>query len=371
MRLLILQAGFEAGGAEKVIAKLAVHRAAAGDEVHVAALNARTAASYFPYPVGVRLHALAGHKRSGHLARVGRIRQLLRELRPDLVIAFLTKVNAMTLAAAIGLDVPVIVSERNNLQRQAMHPLWRPAQGLLMRRAAAIVLQTDRARQDLPRAQKRRAHVIPNSAQVLPGFAPQGPDGQLRVVAVGRLDAQKGFDLLIEAFSRLPSRRPSRLTIYGEGPERARLEALRDRLGLGYRVSLPGASTAPGGWITEADMLVIPSRFEGFSNVTAEAAVTGVPLVAFDCAYGPREMIRDGQNGLLVPPEDVDGLAAAMARLIDDDGLRRSMTACAPVSRAALHPSRILGQWDALIAGVMQRRPAPRQAPAVSSASSS
>ncbi|MGL4235866.1 glycosyltransferase, partial [Tabrizicola sp.] len=337
MRLLILQAGFGAGGAEKVVAMLAVHRATAGDEVHVAALGAQTAATYFSYPASVRLHALAGGGgRAGQISRLLRIRQLLRDLRPDLAIAFLTKVNTLTLAAGIGLDVPVIVSERNNPRRQAAHPLWRPAQGLLMRRAAAIVMQTDRARRDLPHALWPRALVIANPCEPLPGFASQGPDGPLRLVAVGRLDVQKGFDLLIDAFSRLRNTRPTTLTIFGEGPERARLEALRNRLGLADRVALPGASAAPGGWIAEADILVVPSRFEGFPNVIAEAVVTGLPVVAFDCDYGPRELIRHGGNGLLVPPGDIDGLAEAIGRMIEDEGLRRVMTASAGVSRATL-----------------------------------
>lgn len=370
MRLLILQGGFGAGGAEKVVAMLAAHRTAAGDEVHVAALGACTRASYFDYPASVRLYPLAcGGK--GQITRLRRIRRLMRELRPDLAIAFLTKVNTLTLAAAIGLGVPVIVSERNNPARQAAHPLWRRAQGLLMRRAAGIVMQTDRARRDLPQALRPRAHVIANPCEPLAGFAPREPGAPLRMVAVGRLDRQKGFDLLIEAFARMRSGRSVALTIYGEGPERAQLEALRDGLGLQGSVALPGASAAPGGWMTEADLLVAPSRFEGFPNVVAEAVVAGLPVVAFDCDFGPREMIRHGSNGLLVPAEDVGALAEAMARLVEDDALRHRMTASAAEVRAALRPDRILGEWDRVIAGVMQRSAAPGYAPAVSSASSS
>lgn len=370
MRLLILQAGFGAGGAEKVVAMLAAHRAAAGDEVHVAALGARNPDTYFAYPPGVCLHALAAEGGSRQIDRLRGIRRLLRNLRPDLAIAFLTKVNTLTLAAATGLCVPVVVSERNNPGRQSAHPLWRPAQALLMRRAAGIVMQTDRARRDLPRALWPRARVIANPCEPLSGFAPSGPEAPLRMVAVGRLDRQKGFDLLIEAFARMRSTRPTTLTIFGEGPERGRLEALRDGLGLAERVALPGATTAPGDWLAEADMLVAPSRFEGFPNVVAEAVVTGLPVVAFDCDYGPRELIRHCGNGLLVPVGDIDGLARAMARLADDDELRHKMTARAGKARAALQPARILAEWDALIAAVMQQRPAGGHAPAVSSASS-
>lgn len=350
MRLVILQAGFGAGGAEKVVAMLATHRAGLGDEVHVAAVGAATPDSYFPYPPGVRRHALAA---AGPVARLAAIRRLLRDLRPDLAIAFLTKVNALTLASGIGLPVPVIVSERNNPARQAAHPLWRPAQALLMRRAAAVVMQTDRARQDLPRAVRARAHVIANPCEPLPGLAPMETAGvPVRLVAVGRLDRQKGFDLLIAAFARMHADRPTRLTIFGEGPERARLMALADRLGVAEKVQMPGATERPGGWIGAADLLVVPSRFEGFPNVIAEAVVTGLPVVAFDCDHGPRELIRQGENGLLVPPEDVSALAAAMTRLAGDPALRRRMAAAAGPSRAALDPARILSDWDRLIASI-------------------
>ncbi|MDC0660390.1 glycosyltransferase [Leisingera sp. SS27] len=378
MRLLLIQGGFGAGGAEKVMAMLAAHRAARGDEVHAAALSMPAEGSYFPYPDAVALHPMqtAGAPARGavQLHRMRHIRQVMGLVQPDLVVSFLTKVNVLTLAAAATLhpSCPVIISERNNPQAQGGHPVWRRAQDLLARRAAAVVMQTQRAREALPCALRARARVIPNPCAPYAGIAPRldpGRDG-LQLAAAGRLDRQKGFDLLLQAMQEIHAALPAtRLTIWGEGPERRRLEQLRARLGLQHCVSLPGLCPQPGGWIGEADMLLLSSRYEGFPNVLAEAAVHGLPAVAFDCDYGPRELIRDGENGLLVPPEDPAALARAVIRLARDPGLRQRMSTAAPQAWARLAPDRVLADWDQVIAGAAG--PGAAQAAQAASAGSS
>jgi len=350
MRLLIVQGGFGTGGAEKIIAMIAAHRARLGDTVEVLGFDMPPGGSYFAYPDTVRLTTPAPGQGRTPLARLAEIRKAIRRSEPDLVLSFLTKINVLSLLAATGLGVPVVISERNNPQLQKAHPLWRLAQSLLARRAAALVMQTERARDQLPAALHGRAHVIPNPSAPIADFpvAPR-PDG-LRLAAVGRLDWQKGFDMLLQAMPAIRAACPDvRLTVHGEGPERAALEAQRDRLGLGDSVRLAGVSAAPGAWLAEADILVAPSRFEGFPNVVAEATVSGLPVVAFDCDYGPQELIEEGQNGLLVPLGDIGALAAAVIRLIGDAELRQRMGAAAEINRNRLAPDRILGAWDAVI----------------------
>lgn len=364
MKLLLTQSGFGAGGTEKIVAMIATHRAGLGDEVHVAAMTCPEAGSYFAYPPEVKLHVLDASGGPGGarqiLRRVRALRGVINALAPDEILSFLTKINVLTLVAAAGSGRPVIVSERNNPLAQSAHPLWLRAQNALMPRAAAIVMQTDRARSDLPAQLHRHAVVIPNPCAPLAGHVPKpagdSDTGTVRLVAVGRLDRQKGFDLLIEAMAAVHVRHPNaRLTIFGEGPERDALESQCQRLGLAGVVELPGVTLQPGAWILDAEVLVMPSRFEGFPNVLAEALVQGVPAVAFDCAYGPRELIEDGENGLLVPEGDVPGLAEALDCLIACPDLRAQMAAAAPRQRARLAPDRILRHWDALIVGEARR----------------
>ncbi|MEE4014598.1 glycosyltransferase family 4 protein [Roseibium sp. FZY0029] len=357
MKLLFVQAGLGAGGTEKIVAMLAAHRAELGDEVHVAAMTCPGAGSYFAYPDSVVLHVLDRTDGKGllplPLRRLANIRKLVRSLSPDACLSFLTKINVLTLLAA-GSSVPVIASERNNPLAQSAHPLWRRAQNVLMPKAAAMVMQTDRARQDLPARVQACAQVIPNPCAPVEGVAPS-PDGN-RLVAVGRLDQQKGFDLLIDAMSLVREKQPdARLTIYGEGAARACLEAQRDRLGLQDVVALPGKSARPGEWIRNADILVLSSRFEGFPNVLAEAVVSGLPVIGFDCPYGPRELILDGKNGLLVRDGDVKALAEAIDRLMSNPALRAAMADGNGHLRQKLAPETILALWDRTISDVARK----------------
>ncbi len=348
MKLLIIQGGFGAGGAEKIVSVLAAHRQARGDEVHVAGQTMPSEGSYFDYPDAVSLHVAASD--GGQLDRLRHIRQVIQDVAPDVIITFLTKINVLALLATLDKRVPVIVSERNNPRAQTAHPIWRHAQNLLARRAHTVVMQTQRASEDLPRAVQRKAKVIANPCALPPGARENLGTGSTNLVAVGRLDRQKGFDLLLTAMPRILRGNPDvRLTIFGEGPERATLEKSRDDLGLSDVVFLPGHSPLPGAWMEGADILVFPSRYEGFPNVLAEATVTGLPVVSFDCPYGPRELIRPEENGLLVPLENVEGLAQAVLRLTQSPELLQRMREVNMESRVWLAPDNILAEWDETI----------------------
>lgn len=366
MRLLLVQGGFGAGGAEKVMAALANHRAGQGDEVHVAAMAMPPGGSFFAYDPAVRLHVIpSGPGLLRHPGRARGIRRLIRRLRPDLAISFLTKVNCLTLIAAAGTGVPVVVSERNNPAQQSARS-WRRLQAALLPRAAGIAMQTSDAAADLPPASARRARVIANPCRSV-AFTRAADSPRCRFVAVGRLDPQKGFDRLIDAFAALPPDLPADLAIFGTGPLQA---ALQDRIaasGAAGRIRLAGQADSPAAWLGAGDVLVLSSRYEGFSNVLAEAATSGLPAIAFDCPFGVRDIIADGVNGLVVPNGDLAAMGAAMERLARDKGLRARLSQSPQRMAARLDPARIMAQWDALIAEAVV---SPRQDAAAITASS-
>ncbi len=370
MRILMIQAGFHAGGAEKVMAALAAHRHAQGDEVHVAGMVMPEGGSFFAYPPGVTLHLLGteAKARGGPLLQPRRaleVGRLIRRLRPDLIVSFLTKVNCMTLIAATGTGIPVVISERNNPSAQSAR-FWRKLQRALMPRAAGIAMQTADAAADLAPRQRDRAHIIPNPCLPV-AFTKPAPADHCRFVAVGRLVEQKGFDRLIDAFADLPPDLPASLDIFGEGGLHNALSAQIAARGMGGRVRLAGLARSAADWMGAGDVLVVSSRYEGFSNVLAEATCSGLPAIGFDCRYSIAEMIRDGQNGLLVPDGELGEMTAAMARLVRDPALRQRLGDAADLMADRLDPAQIMAEWDRVIDGAAPRRGYARRAASTAS----
>ena len=358
LRIDLVQGGLGAGGAEKVVNALARHWSTAGHEVRVLALGG-DAASYFPYPPEVEVHARTGRNSGGRardrLDSFAWLRRRLRERPADAAVSFLTKVNVLA-AAAIGAETALVISERNNPVVQTAHPVWRVGTRVVLRRADAVVMQTEAARATLPPARRPAAAVIPNPC-VLPALARRDRSASPDFIAVGRLDRQKGFDLLIEAFARhAAAGGAGTLTIFGEGPERAALQAQVRESGLVGRIDLPGATPEPGGWLSGTGIFVLSSRHEGFPNVLVEALGAGFPVIAADCPWGPGDLIEDRRNGMLVPPGDPATLAQAMTRLSADPGLRRALAARAPGSVAHLDPNTVLRRWDAVLMDALARR---------------
>ncbi|SMX47254.1 glycosyltransferase family 4 protein [Actibacterium lipolyticum] len=360
MRTVFIQIGLGAGGAEKIIAMLARHRAELGDEVHVIAMNCPADGPYFKYPDNVTLHVMDKETpkrvRFLQLRRLLFIRRTLKELQPDVVISFLTKINVLTLLGNFWRKFPIIASERNNPKAQKNNGLWRHLNNLTSVTADLVVMLTHKALGELPDSVRRKAIVINNPCGEFPGISFQ-PKGLKRVVSAGRLDHQKGFDHLITAFDIVRKAHPdATLTIFGEGKERAPLQKLINKLGLNDVVTMPGTTKRNGSWIEKGDIFVLSSRHEGFANVVAEATVAGIPTVSVDCDYGPREIIRSMENGVLVPLGSTDALANALVLLLNDPDLQKKFTAAAQINRERFMPEKILSQWDNAIDTVMAAR---------------
>lgn len=356
MRIAFVVAGLDAGGAEKIVNVLAHHRSRNGDTVHVLALNAADDRSFFAYDAAVRVEPLTPRNRSASLATAARLKALRRRLksfRPDVVVSFLTKVNVLTALASAGLPHTLVASERNNFLQQPLHPLWRAVFPRVMRRASFMVMQTGRAAASLPPALRDKAVVVPNFVTPPPATAPSGRP--LRLIATGRLDRQKGFDLLVRAFA-LVCRQVDDLplVVYGSGPERDSLIALAAELGIGDRVVLAGASVRPGGWASPGDIFVLSSRYEGFPNVLLEALAAGMATVSFDCPWGPGEIIGTSGAAMLVEPENTGALASAIVEVARDRALRQRLAASGPRLAAAFSQEAVLAQWDGILDGAVR-----------------
>lgn len=196
-----------------------------------------------------------------------------------------------------------------------------------------------------------RTHYVPNFVDDFAATAPAGdlPPGRPLLLGLGRLHTDKGFDTLIKAMPRLQG---AHLAIAGEGPERGALAALAAREGVAERVHLLGWRSDAGALLRAADVFVCSSRVEPLGNMVIEAWSAGCPLVAAD-ADGPRELVRGGENGVVVPKEQPDALAEAIAGVLIDGARAESMARAGRMRfEAEFSAATVVARWRTFLADV-------------------
>jgi glycosyltransferase involved in cell wall biosynthesis len=280
-----------------------------------------------------------------NVRRLSKLRNLLSESKPDAVLSFISTSNILTLLATVGLRIKVVVSERIDPAEDSTISLgWRFLRRICYPLADGIVSQSDDAAEWVSRHIGRQPTIIPNPLRQLPDIV---SERQHLIVAVGRLAKQKGFDLLLKAFSEIASEHESwNVVVVGEGAEKDSLLRLRDQLGLAERVQFIGYVRDVESWMAKASLVVQPSRFEGFPNVLLESMGMGAAVISADCPSGPAELIVDGVNGRLVPVEDVGALAKSMAELMANQDLCEALGREASKVRQHFRQDLIMEQWE-------------------------
>jgi glycosyltransferase involved in cell wall biosynthesis len=221
----------------------------------------------------------------------------------------------------------------------------------------AVVTLTEEDRKAYEAILPRGMAVVEVPNAVTP---PGGEPAQLtapRILAAGRLTPQKGFDMLIPAFAQVVAEHPEwTLQICGSGSRKRSLERRIAKFGLEDSVELvrPMESLRPV--MEAASMYVLSSRFEGLPLVLLEAMSKGLPVVSFDCPTGPRDIVDDHRNGILVAAGDIDGLARGMIELVEDPELRRRFGAEAIETAQRYAMTEIGPRWDALLEDLRNRR---------------
>lgn len=356
-----------AGGAERVLVWVAENLVRDGADVTIVTLDDGKADRI---PVGpdirrISLDLKASNsllkKPIANIKRVVRLRQVIKDCGVDTLVAFMPQEAVMAILASFGMRHRVVISERNAPWRRALQKPWDFLCRRLYRFANVQVAQTQTIGDWLEKtASCGNVMIIPNAVQSslaanLPQLAPSSVvDGSHPLVlAIGTKPAQKGFDLLLAAFSRLADAFPDwQLAILGLATDKVEagvstadlLEGVA-RQGLSDRVFFPGPVGNVSDWYKACDLFVLSSRFEGFPNVLIEAMSFGCACVAFDCETGPGDIIVDGENGLLVSEQDAEALALAMTQAMADVDLRTRFSQAAPDVLDTFSPEKVMMLW--------------------------
>jgi GalNAc-alpha-(1->4)-GalNAc-alpha-(1->3)-diNAcBac-PP-undecaprenol alpha-1,4-N-acetyl-D-galactosaminyltransferase len=362
------------GGAERVASLLCNFWAAQGHGVSLVTFEAASSEPFQDIQDKVAIRRLNAFNSTRSIAslirtntrRIVRLRLVLRRLHPDVIVAFMTEAAVIATCAAQGLNVPIVISERNQPDRPGLGPAHRLARRMTYGLADAMVAQTAeiaawaRARFRIP------VFVVPNpvSLKQYGAAARRSADDESRLlVSIGRLTHQKGYDILIKSFSALAEQYPGwGLRIYGEGPERGALEGLIKERGLENRIKLPGIRRDVTAALAEASVFVLASRYEGYPNALLEALTCGLPVIATDCPGANAEILAQGNYGMLVPADDDAILTTALHTMMSAPDLRATYSSRAREAVADLDLGRIGQRWLELFEDVIEQRKAePRR----------
>lgn len=366
LRVLLFIHSLHGGGAERVAADLSAHWAGMGREVMVVTQAGAEGDVYTLHPKVRRVVLHTAGEGGGvrgiwsNVQRVRALRRVVKAFRPDIVLGMMTTASVLSVLACAGLGCRVIATEHTHPPSQTLSGFWQHLRRLTYPRAARVVALTRGTADWLERhVPGSRLAVIPNPVhfplpRAEPILVPAAGDGRKRLLAVGRLHADKGFDLLIQAYAQLAASHPDwDLVILGEGDERPALQAQVREAGLESRIAMPGRAGNVGDWYDSAHLYVLTSRFEGLSNTLLESMASGLAAVSFDCDTGPREIVREGVDGVLVRPNgDVPALCKALDAVMRDDDARLRMAQAATDVRDRFSAARVLQKWQELFDGV-------------------
>lgn len=313
-RIAFILGSMKRGGAERVVSILSNHYSRKGWKVDILLLLSNECEYNLEQNIRIIPLANEGNTRIRQIPKwLYGIRSYLRKYKPDTVLSFAARINIIASIANIGIKNNFVVSERNDPLLDGRSIFVRILTNLIYPFTDKVIFQTKKAQSYFNRRTIENSVVIYNPVEV--GDRATYVASK-KIVAVGRLEEQKNHKLLISAFKNIHTLFPEyKLYIYGEGTLRQSLEEMIIKLGLRDAVLLPGNIRDVHKKMSDAEMFVLSSNYEGLSNALLEAMMMGLPCISTNC-LGSNEIIIDGENGLLVPLNDVNELTSAMKRLI-------------------------------------------------------
>ncbi|MBQ6886393.1 MAG: glycosyltransferase [Lachnospiraceae bacterium] len=367
MKILFHLNSMGRGGAERVVSILARAFAEKGDEVIVATQWY----SENEYELGEKVRRISvglteADEKCGRVKRawirLWRLRDCIRQERPDLVISFCNKANFRSAFSLIGMKIPLLVSVRNDPKKDYAPyklPTW-----LMEKKTAGCVFQTPEAQRFFAKKLQEKSCIIFNPLSE--NYLEDSNENKIcvrkpEIVTVGRISRQKNQILLLQAFANVQKKYPDYvIKIYGDIQDEAVHEELQKYIkkeGLEAKVLFMGISDSTKEEIRDAALFVLPSDYEGMPNALIEAMAMGIPSISTDCPCGGSAMLMEHKvSGMLVPVGDGEAMEQALCYMLDNKERAERMGEEAKKILEKVHPQVVCRQWEEYIGKIMQNK---------------
>lgn len=348
MKIMMYINSLEHGGAERVLSNLANQFTEEGNEVFMVT----TFFSSKEYDLNCQVKRVdmgLSEKKWGiikkNIVAVFKLRRYIKEFRPDIMVSFLPEPNFRAILASLGNGVPVVISVRNDPNREYAYRIYYYLQKLLYPLARGIVFQTEDAKKWFPHYIQKKSEIILN--QVDERFFNIERSSPQYYCAIGRLTKQKNYSLMLQGFLELVKKYPEeKLFIYGVGEELSELRVWIKENRLEDNMVLKGNTDHVPEVLSKAKALLMTSDFEGMPNVLLEAMAVGVPIIATDCPCGgPRTVIKRDESGILIPVRDKDEFIKALFKVQEDEKFRESLGKMAKKDSKQFSSKTVFNAW--------------------------
>ena len=351
MKILIFISQLNKGGAERVVANLSNYLINNHD-VTIAVLRNRNIEYSFDKRITIiNLEDIIVNnksKLSKFIVRYNNYVRLIKNNSFDIILSFLPAPSFIALFCKKESNARIIVSVRNDPKNEYKSLFRKILVKLLYNKADGFVFQTNEAKDFFSQKIQNKSKIIMNS--ISSEFICERFKGEREkiIVSVGRLEKQKNHLLLIKAFYEIKNLIPDfKLIIYGEGSERKNLEKTIRDLDLSKNVLLPGVVNNVKNRIYNASVFVLSSDYEGMPNSLLEALSLGVPSISTDCPCGgPKMVISNNKDGILVPINDIESLSKAIIKLSNDLELQQKLSIASNQKMKKFHPDIINKEWE-------------------------
>ena len=291
--------------------------------------------------------------------RQQKLRDIWKQLDPDVILSFIGKNNIMALSTATKDGYKVVVSVRADPDMEYATKALKAGMLATFGKAAGVAVQSNGAKAKFPKSIQKKCTIMPNPMN--PAFVRKRADGvrEKKIVMVARLHENKNHAMVMEAFKEATSERfkDYKLEFYGDGPDMMKLQRKAVALGIEERVVFMGDVTHVAEHIEKARLFILASNHEGMPNSLIEAMSLGIACISTDCPCGgPRELIQDGVNGLLVPVGDKDAMAAAIVRVLENDSFADSLGIAATGVQKTYAPDIANATWKQYLDGIMEAK---------------